>query len=235
MSESPYRIEQLDPTCLAIDENGVRCFLFLGTEKALLVDTGFGTGDLKRVVDSLTNLPLTLVNTHADRDHVGCNQQFPVVRMHPAEYDRYAQKADADLKALAPVWEGETIDIGGRRFEVVFIPGHTPGSIALLDAENRILVGGDSIQNGNIFMFGPGRSVPAYRDSMRRLAGMADRFDTVYASHGDAKVPASMIAGLVEDAVALMGAGLPGETHEVHGMRVHRVKGCGTFLIAPPD
>ncbi len=47
------------------------------------------------------------------------------------------------------------IDLGAMKFEALLIPGHTPGSIALLDRENRLLIGGDSVQRGTVLMVGP--------------------------------------------------------------------------------
>jgi glyoxylase-like metal-dependent hydrolase (beta-lactamase superfamily II) len=181
--------------------------LFRGSDKALLVDSGFGTGNIKKAVAALTELPVMLVNTHADRDHTGCNAMFDKAFMHPAEYDRYHQSDGAGLP-VGPLWEGSVIDLGGRSFEVILIPGHTPGSIALLDAENRILISGDSIQSGTVFMFGPGRNLDAYIESMEKLYGIRDRFDTVYPSHGPFPVSADILGGLISGARLLREGGL---------------------------
>ncbi len=59
------------------------------------------------------------------------------------------------------LWEGTVIDLGFWKFEVILTPGHTPGSIMLLDREKRLLISGDTIQAGDIYMFGPGRNLPA--------------------------------------------------------------------------
>lgn len=194
-----YEVIQMDGASWRMEENGVRSFLFEGTEKALLVDSGFGTGNIKETVDTLTELPVILVNTHADRDHIGCNALFEKAFMHPAEYDRYYQSAMAG-HAICPLWEGEIIDLGSRHFEVILIPGHTPGSIALLDAENRILISGDSVQAGGIFMFGPGRNIEAYIVSMEKLYEMRERFDTVYPSHGPFPVEVGILSELINGA-----------------------------------
>ena len=196
MDKTVYEVIQIDNKSWRIEENGVRSFLFTGTDKALLVDTGFGSGNIKEIVDDLTKLPVMLVNTHADRDHLGCNNLFDKAYMHPAEFDRYHQAIGKEF-VVEPVWEGDIIDLGGRCFEVVLIPGHTPGSIALLDAENKVLIGGDSVQAGMIFMFGPGRNIDAYIYSMMELANMREVFDTVYPSHGPFPVDAGIIDGLI--------------------------------------
>ena len=209
MEKSVYEVIQIDEKSWRIEENGVRSLLFVGTDKALLVDTGFGTGNIKEVVESLTKLPVMLVNTHADRDHIGCNKLFDKAYMHPSEFDRYHQAIGRECVA-EPVWEGDIIDLGGRCFEVTLIPGHTPGSIVLLDAENKILIGGDSVQVGMIFMFGPGRNIDAYIHSMTELSNMREVFDTVYPSHGPFPVDASIIDGLISGAEQVRGGKIAG-------------------------
>ena len=60
-------------------------YLVTGHERALLVDTGYGVGDLAAFVASLTELPLTVVLTHGHVDHAFGASQFADVRMHPAD------------------------------------------------------------------------------------------------------------------------------------------------------
>jgi glyoxylase-like metal-dependent hydrolase (beta-lactamase superfamily II) len=180
----PQTAEKISENAYRIEDNGVRALLFVGAERALLVDTGFGAaGSLKAVVESLTDKPVSLVNTHADGDHIGCNAEFGAAHMHPSEMPYYFQSAKADAP-VAPLWEGDVIDLGGRRFEVILIPGHTPGSIALLDRENRVLVSGDSVSETPVFMFGEVRDLRAYIASMEKLVQLQGAFDTVYPAHG---------------------------------------------------
>ncbi len=206
---NPYNIVTLSKNYTAIEENGVRAFLVTGEKKALLVDTGFGTGDLKAVAEGLTTLPITLLNTHADGDHLGANDSFPCAMLHPAELERFREKGVK--QDIVAVWDGDTVDLGGLSLHIIHIPGHTSGSIALLDRENRILIGGDSIQNGSIYMFGGGRNLESYLHSMKRMTSFLSEFDTVYPSHGDSKVPSDIIHTLIEGATLLLDGKLSGE------------------------
>lgn len=52
------------------------CYLVVGTDKAMLIDTGYGYGNLREAVKSVTEKPLLIVNTHGHCDHVGGNGQF---------------------------------------------------------------------------------------------------------------------------------------------------------------
>ena len=186
MTIGKYDAIQIGENKWRIEENFVRAFLFKGGERAMLVDSTNGTGDLKAVAESLVGgMPVMLVNTHADSDHIGCNAQFEHAYMHPAEFAYYALKSKPGDAAPKPLQDGEVIDLGGKKFEVILIPGHTSGSIALLDREDRILVSGDTIV-GRVYAFGLVRNVAALAASLERLAGCYwDAFDTVYPAHGN--------------------------------------------------
>ncbi|MDR1204451.1 MAG: MBL fold metallo-hydrolase [Peptococcaceae bacterium] len=166
-----------------IEDKGVRAFLFAGAEKALLVDTGFGNGDIKSVVDGLVQTPVMLVNTHADNDHIGGNKLFGTAFMHPSEFTYYSENAGKDAP-VSPLWEGDIVDLGARKFEILHTPGHTNGSIALLDRANRILITGDTFSMGPVFLFGNMRSIRAYKATIDKLKPLKDAVDDIYPSHG---------------------------------------------------
>jgi glyoxylase-like metal-dependent hydrolase (beta-lactamase superfamily II) len=206
----PYEAVKISDGAWRIEDNGVRAFVFEGTKNALVVDTGFGTGDLRMIVDGLTSLPIILVNTHADADHISCNTQFGTAHMHPAEYPYYYETAKQDA-TVAPLWDGDVIDIGGRKFEVILIPGHTPGSIALLDRENKILVSGDSVSATPVFMFGKVRNIRAFIASLEKLLTFGDAFDTVYPSHGPFPVSTDLIGSAIAGAKKVLAGEVEGQ------------------------
>jgi len=104
--------------------------------------------------------------THTDGDHIGKNGEFEKAMMHPAEFDYYRAKGGNNAEAI---WEGDMIDLGNYRFRVILIPGHTPGSIALLEENTGLLISGDSIGRMPIYMFNAGRNIDAYIESMKKL------------------------------------------------------------------
>ena len=71
-----YEIIRINHNSWRIEDSGVRFFLLVGTERALLVDSGRNIRNARDIAASLTDLPILLVNTHADRDHVASNCQF---------------------------------------------------------------------------------------------------------------------------------------------------------------
>lgn len=195
------------------EENGVRSFLFEGDTKAMLIDTGFGTLQIREMVAELTDLPVLLVNTHTDRDHTGGNKDFKPVYMHPAEMDHYknALPAGCRMEDVRPLWEGDIIDLGLWKFEVILTPGHTPGSIMLLEREKRMLISGDSIQDGNIYMFGAGRNIQAFQESLKKVIAMAEAVDTIWPSHGSYPLTADIIPGILQGAQDMLEGKLPGQ------------------------
>jgi glyoxylase-like metal-dependent hydrolase (beta-lactamase superfamily II) len=181
----PLEIAKIDDATYRIEDNGTRCFFFIVETRALLVDTGRGkAGSLRAAIESLTDKPILLVNSHGDWDHIGQNAEFDMAYMHPADMANYFSLA-APGAPVAPLWEGDLIDIGGRTFEVVLIPGHSPGSIALLDRKHRILLVGDSVSGPRpMMMHGEKRSIDALILSLEKLLGLIDAFDTIYPAHG---------------------------------------------------
>ena len=200
-------------------DQGVRIFLLAGKEKALLIDTGMTGLDLYSMIALHTDLPVQLLNTHADRDHIAGNSQFPEFYMHPSEAAFYRNVQHRSGKLL-PVFDGDLIDLGGRTLEIIHLPGHTPGSITVLDRENRCLIGGDPIQeDGNIFMFGDHRDMEAYIAGLERLMKRSD-FDFIYPSHAKEKVSRDVIPHLVAGAKDILAGKVSGKETEVHGIKV---------------
>jgi len=232
-----YVIEQIDETSWIIADDFVRMLLFAGTNIALLVDSGLGSGDLKKTIAGLTRLPVILVNTHADYDHICGNSQFDVAYMHPSEFAHYrSELAEFKLSEgrrleVSPLLEGDIIDIGGRCFEAILIPGHTPGSIALLDAENRILLGGDSVLDDRIAMVNQWRDFEAYIYSIERLIRMSDRFDVIYAPHGSFSLDADFLSKLLIAARRCQNGEIEGvDTDFIKGAKLYDA-GAAKFLF----
>ena len=195
------QVVQINDNSWTLDGGIGRAFVYKGTEKVLLVDTtaGVSDGDFQPVdvraeVEKIADgLPIVLVNTHGDGDHIGCNHQFETTLMHPAEFSYYASRSKPGDAKPVPIVEGDTIDIGGRVFEVIAFAGHTPGSIILLNRAERFIVGGDSILQ-MVFVFGWQRSIRALIYSLENLKAKYDgTFDKIHAAHFELIMDASHI------------------------------------------
>jgi len=78
--------------------------------------------------------------------------------------------------------DGDRIDLGGRELTVLHLPGHTPGSIALLEERTGTLYSGDIVYDGALIDDLPNSDVAAYRRSMEFLAGLD--VSVVHTGHG---------------------------------------------------
>lgn len=227
-----YEIIQIDNSTWRIEDNQhVRFFLLKGQEKALLIDSGMQVNNAREIAKELTDLPVELINTHADRDHIGSNYEFDWFYMHPAEASNYynTQKADGKFK---PVYEGDIIDIGNRPLEIISLAGHTPGSIAILDINNRVLFSGDPIQDGLIFMFGVQREIHAYMNSLKHLELYKEKFDKIYPSHGSLPVKQDLIGQLYKAAEKILLNEYESTEAEFHGVQVKKIDfEIASFLV----
>lgn len=225
---------QINENTWRIEDGHVRFLLLCGTEKAALIDSGMTTPDARRIAEGLTKLPLILINTHADPDHISGNAAFDEFCMSPAEEDNYREHNGKGR--LIPVKEGDIIDLGGRPLEIIDIPGHTPGSIAILDEKNRVLISGDSVQDGNVFMFGKYRDLDLYRESLGHLELWNGRYDEIYPMHGSFPVFPELIRKLQEGAQQVRDRQVSGTIVNVLGNDVclYRFPFAG-FLCDLPD
>jgi glyoxylase-like metal-dependent hydrolase (beta-lactamase superfamily II) len=73
------------------------------------------------------------------------------------------------------VEDGDVIDLGDRVFEVLHLPGHSPGSIGLWEAATATLFSGDAVYDGPLLDEIPGSDIPAYLRTMRRLEQLPAR------------------------------------------------------------
>jgi glyoxylase-like metal-dependent hydrolase (beta-lactamase superfamily II) len=98
-------------------------------------------------------------------------------------------RADFDLRKFtcppAPatrlVREGDVLDLGDRVFEVLHLPGHSPGSIGLWEAASGIFFSGDAIYDGPLLDELPGSDIAVYMATMHRIAALPARL--VHAGH----------------------------------------------------
>ena len=78
-----FEVYKLTDSVYAIYEDGqfeeVISYLVLGEEKGIIIDTGNGIGNIKAIIEGITELPVIVLNTHTHGDHIGGNYQFDEV------------------------------------------------------------------------------------------------------------------------------------------------------------
>lgn len=203
---------RMDETTWRIEDKMMRMFLLKGEKKALLIDSGVSCEDVKTLSESLVDVPVELINTHADPDHIASNHLFSLFYMHSDEGEDVHQ---------IPVSDQDVLDLGNRKIKVIHIPGHTQGSIALLDVSKRILYTGDSVQDGNIYMFGTKRNTKQFGASLKKLITMEDEFDWICASHGTPMLPKEYIKKVLHAWDLCQTGQIVPKDKEIHGQDIH--------------
>lgn len=228
-------------------------YLLLGGEKALLIDTGFGLGSLKKVVDGITKLPVVLVNTHAHPDHSGGNAEFGRPYLHPADNELYAAKCsyEARLDEMTNMWhlpadtlqptppepvameDGTVFELGGRRVTVIHTPGHTRGSVCLFDEMSGALFAGDNL---NAMATGMTEACAAdiseFLASLKKLAALP--VTAVYTGHMPARVEADIIADKIACCERILAGDMGEEENSPRGQG-RMVRGGKTGIHFRPD
>jgi glyoxylase-like metal-dependent hydrolase (beta-lactamase superfamily II) len=145
-------------------------YLLLGTQQALLLDTGAtsSSGLHDQVMPLLNGLPLLVAHTHAHGDHIASDARF--TGQPNTTVVAHTVSAVSAQFGLNPWPTGtSTLDLGNRVLDVLAIPGHEVSHIALYDRQTGILLTGDTLYPGLLFI----NDWTAYRDSVARLAAFA--------------------------------------------------------------
>ena len=199
-------------------------YLLEGEDRALLIDTLWGAGNLRAHVETLTKKPVTVINTHGHLDHSGGNGEWEEVLMLagaiPDVETCYRSPFDVtklphpDYKKTV-VKDGDTIDLGGRVVEIIDITAHSNGSLALLDRKGRQIFVGDELESAQVLMYEveetrkiEGRPAFVLKDRLlrhhantKKLLALREHWDIVYPAHNGAPIAPSYIedyAALVE-------------------------------------
>jgi glyoxylase-like metal-dependent hydrolase (beta-lactamase superfamily II) len=238
-----FEVYKVRPGVFAIYEphqsEEVICYLILGTKRAVLFDTGMGISNIRNVVEGLTSLPVSVLNSHTHNDHVGDNWRFTDIYGMDTDFTRTNAKG-SKTDAQAEIGPGEIcgdlpsgfnaaeyvtkpfhithwihdhdkIDLGERTLEVISVPGHTPDSIALLDEKNGLLFTGDTFYPGPIWLFRPETDLDAYLASVKKLASLAPSLQLLLPAHNEPVADPSNLPRVVEAMEQVRGGKVKGK------------------------
>lgn len=177
-----FRVERLATGVFVIEEplhaERVKSHLIVGRDRAVLVDTGMGVGRIDAVVAELTDLPLTVVTSHAHWDHIGGNGRF-VGRVELLAHELEAAKLASGLPndrlrgQFAPEHLRGPLPDGFAATTVAYPPS----------PPDRLLRGGEAIDLGGRtieVLHAPGHA-PGLLVLLDREAGVLFRTDAAYA------------------------------------------------------
>ena len=128
-------------------------YLVEGNDRAVLIDAGTRVPGLDKIVAGITSKPVTMILTHGHGDHVGGVGPFPEVWIGPADEQMLRNSQRRYQGQIKHLTDGETIDLGGRKLEVMFTPGHTSGSVTFFDKEAHYGFSGDAFGSTNLLVF----------------------------------------------------------------------------------
>ncbi len=175
-----------------------------GRDRDMLVDSGMGVVSLRDHIPLVTERPLTAVTSHTHFDHIGNHHEFSDRVVHRDEADLLAGPTRANtlaedyatddiFTALPPepylsatyavkaapatrvVEDGDVIDLGDRAFEVLHLPGHSPGGIGLYEKASEVFISGDTIYDGPLIEDTYHSDIDDYVRSMKRLLALPVR------------------------------------------------------------
>ncbi len=163
-------------------DDSTTMYLVEGTRKAMLIDVGTKTKQLDSIIRLITKKPLIVMITHAHPDHAGNIGFFNEIWLHPADT---VLMSDPYKGTIHFVQDGEVFDLGGTQIEVVHTPGHTPGSIVLIDRKAGICYSGDSFGSNHVWMqLKPHSPMQTYLSSCLRMEKLMDGGITeIYCGH----------------------------------------------------
>jgi len=140
------------------------------TKECIIIDPGCYTqaerDELKRFIDDNGLKPVRLINTHCHLDHVFGNKfvadtyQLPL-EIHEGELPVLNSLQEVCMKYGIPLpepsppaggflKEGEVLEFGNSKLDILFTPGHSPASISFFSKESKFVIGGDVLFYGSI-------------------------------------------------------------------------------------
>lgn len=214
---------------------GVCAYLAQGERRALLLDTGFGLGDLKSYIDSLVTTPYMVLLSHGHLDHAGGAGQFDMVWLNKADWPLARRRCTVENRLhdiyngpdgmpdgaterdllppreddFLPLSDGDGFPLGGVTVEAVHVPGHTAGMTVFLLPEDRAAIFGDACGEHTLLTK---EALPDYRRGLEHLTAQAARFDTVLRNHGNFRSAKEILAdnlALTDEILAGTDAAVP--------------------------
>lgn len=221
--EDWFTVKKIDNDTFVISEykhwEQTHCYLLCGTKMAILIDTGLGVSNIRKIVDRLTQLPITVISTHVHWDHIGGHKYFDNIAVHEAEEAWLSEKFPIPLQTVKhnltrlpcdfpPDFyienysifkgkpqkvfrDGECFDLGERKLSVIHTPGHSPGHCCFYEQERKYLYSGDLIYKGCLDAFYPTTDPQLFYQSVKRVQEY--QIDRVLPGHYQLNITSALI------------------------------------------
>lgn len=203
-----FQVESLTDCIYRISMPYVCCYLIVGQQKAILLDTGWGYGDLKQVVESITNLPITVVLSHGHADHSGGSVQFDEVYLNKKDLALAINRSQISTRrrimlsvvpndfkenidnwqppktnGYLPLTSDMTFDLGGLTLLPFDLPGHTAGHMVFIIPEERIAIFGDTISHPTLMYLPESSKIKSHYEAMLVFSKYSHLYDRALVNH----------------------------------------------------
>lgn len=198
MDEPYFQAQQIAPETWQILSDGDFSYLLAGDDEALVIDSGYGAGNIRAFCQHLTDKPVhRIANTHDHFDHTANNAYFEAAYMaaetQPLATRPFPSFAGIDFPRDYPIIlvdDGDIIPMKGRELLVLKIPDHAVGSLAFLDKKAHILFTGDEFSpmgknlNGSVERWVRYlEKLESHRAEFDRMCGGPAIFDAALVEH----------------------------------------------------
>lgn len=190
-------------------------YLLEGKDYALLIDTAYGFGHLRKYVEKLTDKPILVVNTHGHLDHAGGNGEWEKVYMHKNAVIDHAtfDGGPCDISKLPYpdykkefIGDGYVFELGERKVEIIDISSHSNGSLAFLDVSHKLLFTGDELESAQVLMYEIipsgiydfAERVRRHKANMEKLEARSSEFDFICPGHNGAPMAKEHISDFIK-------------------------------------
>lgn len=224
------------------------CYLVVGDDRACLLDTLDGFGNIKEFAQTLTEKPIFVVLTHGHIDHAaGCCffdevwlnhrdlilfQQHCSLKFRQENYCNHPKVKDIPITEYNPMYTGvlndiqdnQEFDLGNCTIQMIAVPGHTQGMMVPLIKEERIIVFGDACGVG-VLLFGENSScVSEYRKSLMHLKEFEGEYDVILRNHGTFCSPKELLNNVIECCDDILDGKNRDQIVRSHGIDFHIAK-----------
>ncbi len=190
MDEPFFQAQEVAPRTWQILSDGDYSYLIEGDDEALVIDSGYGAGNIREFCQTLTDKPVRRIcNTHHHFDHTANNSYFELAYMAPEAVPLATIPFPSFEGIIFPrsyqiikVNDGDTIPLNGRDLLVLKIPDHTEDGIAFLDKKERLLFSGDELMVSR--MKNLNGTVERWLHNMEKLMRYRPFFDTLCTGGG---------------------------------------------------
>lgn len=246
INDNWYQVKKISETVWCISDHGFDLmYLVKGKERAMLIDTGFGVGNLPDLCSKFASVEILSVLTHAHPDHCMGAGQFSNTYVAKEDVqllqylsDSNNRKAMADnfldgnteftcdpatinnwanckVNQITEIEDGHVFDLGERKIRVILTPGHTKGSLCLLDESEGRLFSGDTVLSCNHLLNLPeSTDLQTFYQSLLYLQTFESGFNVIHPGHEKAPLGKEKLTELIHGVEDILSGKIKGIVDE---------------------